>query len=31
MRPDQMLEIAETSIEGITESLLLPAWERQNG
>jgi hypothetical protein len=31
LSPDQMLGIAETSIEGITEGLLLPAGERRNG
>jgi hypothetical protein len=28
MSPDQMLEIAKNSIEGIAQSLLLPAGER---
>jgi hypothetical protein len=31
LSPDQMLEIAGNSIEGITQSLLLADGERRNG
>jgi len=31
MSPDQMLELAKISIDGIAQSLLLPAGERKNG